>query len=484
MDVSKNESDAEKKSFFKAPDAFVLIFIISAVVAALTWVVPGGEYERKEVDGRQVVVADSFHSVESRPQGPMAVLMAPLKGFVGAAKIIGFVFLIGGAFRIIRDTGAVDRGILALAKMHERSAWVRALWIPIFMVIFALAGAVVGMSEEIIPFVLIFVPLALTLGYDSITGVAVPYVGAHAGFAAAFLNPFTVGVAQGIADVPLFSGLPYRLFCWTVVTVVAMAYVLWHAERVRRDPTRSPTYELDEKLRAKLKSAAKPEEEEQFGTQDRIALLLTAASLIALGWGVVKQGWYLNEIAALFFLLGIVTGLIARLGGSEIARGFVEGSRELIPTALVIALARGILVLAEDGRIIDPILASLAAPIGSLHPIVSGHAMFAMQTVLNFFVPSGSGQAALTMPIMAPLSDLVGVSRQTAVLAFQMGDGFSNMIIPTSAVLMGVLAIAEIPWTRWARWMLPLQIILFVVGLLLLGGAAMGGWSWTFPRLF
>lgn len=477
MDASTDDSGSSAGSFFKAPDAFVLIFIISAVVAALTWMVPGGEYERVDADGRQVVVPDSFHSVESRPQGPAAVLMSPLKGFVQAANIIGFVFLIGGAFRIVRETGAVDRGILALARMHGRSAWVRALWIPIFMVIFALGGAIVGMSEEIIPFILIFVPLALTLGYDSITGVAVPYVGAHVGFAAAFLNPFTVGVAQGIADVPLFSGLPYRLFCWLVVTLIAIVYVLWHAERVRKHPERSPTYELDNRLRGKLKELSKPSgDDQEFGKKDRLVLLLTAATLAALAWGVVKKGWYLDEIAALFFLLGIVTGWVARLNGSQIAKGFVEGARELIPTALVIALARGILVLAEDGRIIDPILAALAAPIGTLHPVLSAHAMFVIQTGLNFFVPSGSGQAALTMPIMSPLSDLVGVSRQTAVLAFQLGDGFSNMIIPTSAVLMGVLTIAEIPWTRWARWILPLQVLLFVTGLLLLGGAVMKGW--------
>lgn len=462
------------KRFLRAPNAFVLVFCISLVVAGLTWIIPGGEYDRQEIDGRELVVADSYHPVDSRPQNLDAVLMAPLRGFVEAAKIIGFVFLIGGAFRIIRDTGAIDRGILALAQTHERSKLVQRLWIPIFMVLFSLAGAVVGMSEEIIPFILVFVPLALTLGYDSITGVAVPYVGAHAGFAAAFLNPFTVGVAQGIAGVPLFSGIGYRILCWVIVTTVAIVYVLWHANRIRRDPTLSPTYELDQTLRGTLKQESTDKAE--FHGRDRLILGLTLLSLGILAWGVIEKEWYLIEIASLFFALGLIAGFIGGRGSSEIADGFVEGAREMVPTALIIALARGILVLAEDGRIIDPILAFLAAPIGSLHPVLSAQAMFAMQAVLNFFVPSGSGQAALTMPIMAPLSDLVGVSRQTAVLAFQMGDGFSNMIIPTSAVLMGVLAIAKISWVRWARWMLPLQIIFFLTGLILLAPAVLRNW--------
>ncbi|MEM8934572.1 MAG: YfcC family protein, partial [Acidobacteriota bacterium] len=220
----------------KAPNSYLLVFAVSIVVAALTWILPGGEYQRVDVDGREVVDAASYQVVEASPQGPIAVLRAPIAGFVAAASIIGFVLLVGGAFGVLQETGAIDRSIRQLAAAHTRYRWVELLWIPIFMVLFSLAGAVFGMSEEVIPFILIFVPLALRLGYDSIVGVAVPFIGAGAGFAGAFLNPFTVGVAQDLAGLRQFSGLDYRLVCWVVLTTAAVVWVSVYARRVQRDP--------------------------------------------------------------------------------------------------------------------------------------------------------------------------------------------------------------------------------------------------------
>jgi uncharacterized ion transporter superfamily protein YfcC len=237
----------------RAPNTFVLLFLLTAFVAGLTWILPGGAFERVERDGRTVVVPGTWRAVEPAPQGVGALFTAPIRGFVEAANVIGFVLLVGGTFGILQRTGAIDAALRALAAAHGRSALVRRGWIPLFMVVFSLGGATFGMSEETIPFVLIFVPLALALGYDSITGVAVPFVGAGAGFAAAFLNPFTLGVAQGIAELPINSGLGYRLICWTVVTGVAIAWVMAHAARVRRRPETSPTFDLDEPRRKRAR---------------------------------------------------------------------------------------------------------------------------------------------------------------------------------------------------------------------------------------
>lgn len=459
---------------FKAPNSYLLVFTVSMVVAALTWILPGGEYQRVEVDGRQVVDAESYQVKEAEPQGPVAILRAPIAGFIAASSIIGFVLLVGGAFAVLQATGAVDRSIRRLAAAHSRYRFVEHLWIPMFMVLFSLSGAVFGMSEEVIPFILIFVPLALRLGYDSIVGVAVPFIGAGAGFAGAFLNPFTVGVAQDLAGLRQFSGVPYRLICWVVLTTVAVVWVSLYARRIKQDPSRSPTFEADE-----IKRRSLPVEDgvDESGGSQTATLLVFLGGMGLLVWGVLTKGWYIEEIAALFVGLAIAVAVIGRLRPGAAMDAFVSGARDLVGTALIIALARGILVIAEDGHIIDSILNALAGAVQGVPAVVSAQLMFLVQTALNFFVPSGSGQAALTMPIMAPLADLVGVSRQTAVLAFQFGDGFSNLIIPTSAVCMGVLSLAEIPWATWARWILPLQIVFFIVGCCLLAPVATTAWG-------
>ncbi len=476
------------ESRFKAPDTTLIIFLIIVVAAVLTWVVPPGTFARSEIEvegvgTREVVIPGSFEKVEREDGSVPArlvhtvamVFQAPILGFIDpeAAEIIAFVLLVGGAFSVLTTTGAVDAGLRRLVRAAEGSAALDLLLIPLFMTLFSLGGAVFGMSEETIPFVLIFVPLALALGYDSLTGAAIPFLGAAAGFATAFLNPFTVGVAQGIAEVPLFSGKGFRVGLWVIVTAIVIGFVVWHARRVRRDPSRSPTRALDDQIRARgldLHVGAAP-----FTARQGMVLGVFFGGLAVLVFGVLQFGWYITEIAALFVALGITLGATGGLGGNETARAFMEGVRDLAPTALIIGLARGILVVLQDGQVVDTILYALSTALADTGSAVAAMAMFGVQTAINFFVPSGSGQAALTMPLMAPLSDLVGVTRQTAVLAFQMGDGFTNMIIPTSAVLMGVLSLARVPWTTWARWVLPLQVGLFVLGLVALAVATAVG---------
>jgi uncharacterized ion transporter superfamily protein YfcC len=450
----------------KLPHTLVLLFSLLLVVAMLTWLLPPGEFATQLVGKRQVVVPGTYHAVAANRQGLGDVLMAFIHGFEKAAEIIGFVLIVGGAFGIFAASGVLDLGIRRLVKAAQSSPRLQALLIPLFMFLFSLGGSVFGMSEEVIPFVLIFVPLALFLGYDSIVGVAIPFVGAHVGFAAAFINPFTLGVAQNISQLPHMSGLGYRLLCWFLLTSLATWFVMRYARTIRQMPELSPMYAQDEQKRQS--SVGQEHAAGELTRRHWVGLLVLVAGFITLVVGVLRWEWYIAEIAALFLAMGIGVGLTSHLSLDGMVAGFLHGARDLLTTALVIALAKGLVILAEDGRIIHTILYHLAATIEQVHPIISGQLMFLVHTVLNFFVPSGSGQAALTMPIMAPLSDLVGVSRQTAVLAFQFGDGFSNMIIPTSGVCMGALALGEVPWERWVAWVWRLQLLFLLAGLLLL----------------
>jgi uncharacterized ion transporter superfamily protein YfcC len=304
-------------------------------------------------------------------------------------------------------------------------------------------------------------------------------VGSAAGFSAAFFNPFTVGVAQGIAGLPPFSGAGFRVGLWTATTALTVAFVMWHAHRIHARPSLSPVFELDH---ARRRDGIQVTDDGTVVTRrQKIVLAVFALGVGLLVWGVLPAdgggfGWYITEMAALFVALGILTGAIGGLGANGTAAAFMNGVRQLAPTAVLIGLARGILIVLEDGQTIDTILHAMASTLQDAGTTVAAMAMFAVQTAINFFVVSGSGQAALTMPLMAPLADLVGVSRQTAVLAYQLGDGFTNMIIPTSGVLMGVLSLAGIPWTRWALWLLPLQAALFLLGLIALAVAVAVGY--------
>lgn len=454
-------------SKLKAPNTFVIIFSLLILTALLTWLIPAGEFERVEKDGRKVVVSGSFEYMDENPQGIDDVLLSPLRGFIDAAAIIGFVLIVGGAFGVFGRTKAVDAAIIGIAKAHADSRFLQKLIIPILMLLFAAGGAVFGMSEEVIPFILVFIPLSLMLGYDSIVGIAIPFVGAGAGFAGAFLNPFTVGIAQGVAGLPLYSGLGYRIIVWLIVVAAAIWFVSRYAKKIKKNPEKSLTYKKDIEKKKKI-DFSEIEMHEGLTARHKLVLAAFVAGIIVLIIGVLSWGWYIEEISAVFLVTGIAVGIAGKLSATEITDSFISGAKDLIATALVIALARGILILAQDGKIIDTLLYSLSQPISALHPVVSSQAMFVVQTLINFFVPSGSGQAVLTMPIMAPLADLVGISRQTAVLAYQLGDGFSNLIIPTSAVTMGILALADVPWEKWARWILPLEIIFLVIGMLLL----------------
>ena len=455
----------------KIPHTFTIVFALIVLAAVMTWFVPAGEYVRHEVDGREVVVNDSYHRVDAAPQ-TWQVFSALFNGFCDKADIIVFILMVGGAFWILNNSHAIDVGVMAFlrqVKKLNRYGWLRRIGVEniiivLVMLMFSVFGAVFGMSEETIAFVVVFIPLAIQMGYDSIVGLCMCYMAAHIGFAGAILNPFTIGIAQGIAGLPLFSGLEYRLFCWAVLTLIGIVFVLWYAHRVKVKPERSPVYKLDDYWRQRQADSA----DARLTTRQALILALLLATIVALVVGVLALGWYIAEIAALFFAMGIIAGLLDRQNADSIARLFLEGCKDILSAALVVGLASGIIFILRDGKVIDTILYALTRSLAQTGDVASVGVMYAFQTLLNVVMPSGSAKAALTMPIMAQFADLIEVSRQTTVLAFQFGDGFTNMLTPTSGVLIGCLGVARIPYGVWLKWVWKFILALIVVGFLLL----------------
>src|SRR5664280_2061161 len=327
------------------------------------------------------------------------------------------------------------------------------LIIPIVMTVFSFFGGAYGMAEEAIPFALIFVPLALALGYDSIVGVCLSFVAASVGFSAGFLNPFTVQISQGIAGVPLGSGIRYRLIVWAAATVVAIVWVMVYAARVKADPKRSIMYDLDQVRREDLGEAEA--EQVAFTWRHGVCLLILAATVVGLIVGSTVYSWYMVEFAGLFFAMGLACGIAGGIGPNKLAKSFITGAKDLAGAALIVAFAGGIIVILEDGHILDTILYGMASVTSHFGGILAAQSMYVLQLILNFFIPSGSTKAVLTMPLLAPLADLSGITRQTLVLAYQLGAGFNSMILPTSAVTVGTLALAKIPYERWFKWNWP-----------------------------
>ena len=316
------------------------------------------------------------------------------------------------------------------------------------------------MSEETIPFIPIFVSLCIAMGYDSITGAAIVLCGAAAGYAGAFMNPFTMQVAQGIAGLPLFSGMWYRIIIFVVMVIVATTFILVYANKIKKDPKKSSMYEID-KNRDDMFDLNNMQE---FGLKEKLILLVFLGTIALLVFGVIKYGWYMDEISALFFGMSMIVAIIARMSLNEYALTLGKGMADIASGAFVVGFARGVLVVITDGNILHTILHAAASLLTGLPAMVSAVGMYIFQCLLNFIVPSGSGQAAVSIPIMAPLGDLVGVTRQTACIAFQIGDGLSNIFTPTSGFFMAGLALAKIPWTKWAKWMLPLIGIQYAIG--------------------
>ena len=519
--------------FKKVPHTYVIVFAIVILSAILTWIIPGGEYDRTIVNvngtDRSVIVQDSYHQVDNSGQS-WEVFSSFFNGFVDKADIIMFILIIGGAFWIMNASKSIDVGIysfLEFTKKLEKNKFIRKIGVnniilTLIMLIFSIFGATFGMSEETIAFTIIFVPMAIKMGYDSIVGVAICFVAAGLGFAGALLNPFTIGIAQGLSNLPLFSGIEYRLFCWFVINIIGFTFILRYAAKVRKNPESSLVYTDDNYWR---KHHASDVENIEYYTPvsawvTYIILLVTMATfsfyypqstlkignsesttyvlpfvtglfalfgfmslrksvhffilnlllftIIYLIVGVMGYGWYIMEISTLFFAMGIFSGIAYSQSANDITKLFLEGVSDILSAALIVGLAGGILIVLEEGQIIDSILFYISKSMNDFGKIASVGMMYVIQNFINVIIPSGSAKAALTMPMMSQFSDLIGVSRQATVMAFQFGDGFTNMITPTSGVLIGVLGVAKIPYDKWVKWLGKFMVVLIVLGFLLL----------------
>ena len=431
----------------KVPGTYTIIFAMILLSALLTWFVPGGEY----VKGEEGTL--SYRDVESVPQ-LFGVFTALYHGFVKQSGIIIFILIVGGSFWLLNSTGAISVGIGRFIRSVGRYHKVVLVAITL---LFSLAGAIFGMSEETIPFVGIVVPLVVSMGYDAFLGMLIVYVAANVGFSSAFLNPFTVGIAQEMAELPLFSGMEYRLFCWAILTLLLILFVLFYAKSVYKAPQAAAEQQI----------FAAPQ---RMSAAQKIILLILFATIVLLVVGVTLWGWYMAEISGLFLAMGIVSGIVAGYDSGRISSEMIAGAKDILSSALVVGLASGIIVILQEGRIIDSILNSLQAALNNAGGEWSLSAMYGIQALINTIIPSATAKAAITIPIMAPFSDMVGVSRQAMVLAFQFGDGFTNMITPTSGVLIASLSMARITYSEWVRKIWRPVLALMVIGLLLLLG--------------
>lgn len=468
----RKKSDDLMKKEIKMPHTLVIIFGIILLVSIATYFVPGGVYERVVNEaGKTVVVDGTFSYVESNPQGLFAILKAPLQGIMGAAEIIAFLFVVGGAINVVSRTKAIDLGIVRLVSKLKGK---EILIIPILTLIFSIGGAVFGMSEEAIPFITLLLPLMLALGYDSILTVAVTYFACILGFSTAMLNPFTVHIAQNIAGVEVGSGVGFRTVVWVITTTVGIAFLMYYANKIKKDPTKSLVYESDKKKKEKLE--VNLHSHEDFTIKHKVILSLLAVAIGVIVWGVLVKGFYISEIAAVFLAMGLCSGIVGRLSLNDMADSFIEGAKGMIGAAVIIGCAKGIVIIAENAQIIDTVLHGLVGLIGNLPSLIAAYLMYIVQMIVNFFIISGSAQAAVTMPLLAPLGDLVGVQRQLSVLIFQLGDGFSNAIFPTSGILIASLGLAGVPYSKWVKWILPIQAIIFLLSLGFITVAMMINW--------
>jgi len=442
----------------KIPHTYVLLISLTVLAAILTWVVPAGRYERAVDRGRTLIDPASFHAVQAQPAGIFEILLAFPKALVEVADIIFYIFIIGGTFGVLNRTGLIQGGIQALVK---RIGGRQALIVPVLTLVFAIGGGTIGIAEETLVFLPALLLLARSLGYDSLTAGGIALVGANAGFAAAFMNPFTVGVAQGIVGLPLFSGIGFRVVLWVVMTTVTILFLSRYAARVKANPGISLMREFDLKRETK----APGDENILFSRRHVAVLVVTVAALIVLVLGAIRWHWGLLQLSGLFFGLAIAAGPIGRLSLDDTARSFIQGAQDMTYAGLVVGLARGSLVILRDANVIDSLTHAMAAVVGRWPSSISVIGIYIMQNLLHFIVPSGSGQAAVSMPILAPLGDLVGITRQTNVLAYQLGNGLTNVFIPTQGYFMAALGILKIPWEKWVRWLLPLLLIWLALGM-------------------
>ena len=475
---TNDEPEAARGLAAYFPTAYTILFALIVVVAALTWIIPAGQYDREmnEAVGREVAVPGTYQVVDPNPQGVVDILLAPIAGFydpdsytANAVDVALFVLVIGGFLGVVNATGAINNGIAtAMRAMKGRERWM----IPILMTLFAAGGTTYGMAEETLAFYAILLPVAIALRYDAVTGVAIILIGAGIGVLGSTINPFATTIASNAAGIAFTEGLALRLVMLVGGLVICIVYVMRYAARVKADPARSVVaYMKEDNERHFLSGRQSDLAEATLSTRQKLVLVIFAATFAVMIWGVSTQGWWMAKMGALFFGASLVVGVVAWMGEKRFTGAFVDGARDLLGVALVIGLARGIVVIMEQGRISDTILNWSAGSIEGLSAIGFILSMFWIEVAMSFFVPSSSGLAVLSMPILAPLADFANVGRDLVVTAYQSASGLVNLINPTFAVVIGGLTIGRVPYDRWIVFIWPLLLILtvFIMAVLAVG---------------
>ncbi|MEL0613106.1 YfcC family protein [Marinomonas arenicola] len=454
---------------FKFPTAYTILFMLIVLVAAGTWVVPAGNYERVQSEslGKEVPVPGTYHSVDANPQGVVDVFLAPIAGFynpdsyeAAAIDVALFVLIIGGFLGVVTQTGAIDAGIgRAMVKLKGHEKWM----IPILMALFALGGSTYGMAEESLAFYALLIPVMIAAGYDSVVAVAVILLGAGIGCLGSTINPFATVIAANAADIPFTQGIGLRFFILLSGWLACVIYVMRYAAKVKKAPSLSIVADHSAEIEAQFRKESHDDSTATLSISQNIVLIIFALTFVVMIWGVSSQGWWMAKMGALFIASSILIGLITRMGEKCFTEVFINGARDLLGVAIIIGIARGIVVVMDAGHMTDTILHLGEQTLSGLPAVVFINTMYGIELLMSFFVPSSSGLAVLSMPIMAPLADFSGVGRELVVTAFQSANGLVNLFNPTFAVVMGALAIGKVPYERWLRFVWPLLLILSAI---------------------
>ncbi|TFV20804.1 YfcC family protein [Staphylococcus xylosus] len=464
----------KSKKKFKMPHIYVILFVFGVIATIATYIVPSGEFKRiKGPEGREMVDADSFHYITSAPVGIVDFISIIPRGLIEAGEIVFFTLIIGGMFMVLRRTGIIE---IAVDNLARRFIYKSIFIIPVLTTVFAIVATLIGTAELSLVYIPVIIPLIIALGYDSITATAIALCGTVVGFTVGVLNPINTGLAQKLSGIPVFSGIGLRIILFIVVLAVTIIFIMRYAKKVQKQPTLSSVYEDDSEKR-ELYQHITEHAPTTATTRQKWGIAVIFAFFIILVYGVTTQGWFMVEMAGLFIFMGVIVGIVSGLSMQTICEAFNDGFKDVLMGAIIVGLARSIAVVLEDGKIMDTIVHGLGSIIDGTTPTIAIIGMYAVQMLINFIISSGSGQALVTMPIMAPLADMLGITRQTAVLAFQLGDGFTHIFYPTSGYFMAALAIGGVSYTKWIRFFFPLFIIWAVISIITLIIAQLSGWS-------
>lgn len=463
----------KKKKELKALNPMLFLVAIMLIVTVASYIVPVGSYDRVMVDGQEIVDPESYHSVERSPITPFNLLVSVTLGMQRGSAIIFFLLIIGAMFAILDGTGAINAGMTNIVRAMKGKEF---LMIPVCVIVFGMGSAFCANFEEFLAFVPLVLACCLTMGFDSLTAVGIIFCAAAAGYGGAITNAFTTGIAQSIAGLPMFSGMGLRIAVFVVLLTVSIIYVTWHALRVKKNPQLSSTYEMD--LVTAKNVALNVDNSVPLTTRQKIVLVIFVGGIAFTVYGIIVKGYYIDELAGIFLAIGIIGGLVGGLRPGEICEHFEKGCVNMLFPCLMVGLANSVIILLEQSNMMDSIIHLLVSALNGLSPMLTAFGMFITTDLFNVLIPSGSGKAAIVMPIMVPLADMMDITRQTSVLAFQLGDAFTNVMVPTGGEILAALAMCGgVSFKKWMKYLLPLFIAWWIVAFIFLAIAVQTGYG-------